>query len=469
MLRGVRAASAEVVAAALALAATLGAQMAAGGSVTRPAWRVLAGELRPAALATAYVSCSRGIDVGRFAAEAPCLSRLRRRFVTMDVVVLAPDAGGDAKAWPECVIVLDGDAAVAQAWFGDESARVLLVDARGKVVFRGAPEAGLVDAMEAVAEGRDVTPFAGLPATREQVLDNLHDAAPDFLLRALDRGLATAPRDGTLLGLAYVVEALRHQDRGAATAILDTAVVRLVDEPRPLAAFADLVLRADPRGPGVGAALLAPLGRAAELTPEDPFVRLALLRALVVAGDPRAVPREAARMQRHALLTPTAALDFAAVLTGDRQPLIHRDRALMAVERAEALGAEPRLLAAVRYGVLLRCAEDREARLKLLDDYLFDQDVRAGINNDCWHLLTDLRTVGRCDWFAAALADRMLEQREAMEAYEFDTAALAMFATGRIAEAVDLQATAVRMAGGDHPGYAERLERYRASLPAAPR
>jgi hypothetical protein len=132
MFRGVRAACAEVVAAVLALAATLGAQIAAGGLVTRPAWRVLAGELRPAALATVYVSCSRGIDVGFFAAEAPCLSRLRRRFVTMDVVVLAPDAGADAKAWPECVIVLDGDAAVAQAWFGDESARVLLVGARGK-------------------------------------------------------------------------------------------------------------------------------------------------------------------------------------------------------------------------------------------------------------------------------------------------------------------------------------------------
>ena len=124
---------------------------------------------------------------------------------------------------------------------------------------------------------------------------------------------------------------------------------------------------------------------------------------------------------------------------------------------------------AARYGVAIRCANDLEAGKVLLDEYLKETDMRVSINNDCWYLMTELPTMGRFDAFAAGLADRMLEQREAMDYFEFDTAALAMFLVGRMADAVALQETAIEKGGSGNPEYVERLQRYKASGASAPR
>ena len=87
--------------------------------------------------------------------------------------------------------------------------------------------------------------------------------------------------------------------------------------------------------------------------------------------------------------------------------------------------------------------------------------------------MTELPTMGRFDLFAAGLADRMLEQRSSLDAFEFDTAALAMFLAGRTAEAVELQQAAIKKAGEDgedvNPEYNERLLRYQKGQQAAPR
>ena len=77
--------------------------------------------------------------------------------------------------------------------------------------------------------------------------------------------------------------------------------------------------------------------------------------------------------------------------------------------------------------------------------------------------------MGRYDAFAAGLAERLLEQRELMDYFMFDTAALAMFLAGRVDEAVTLQTTAIDKGGKGNPEYTERLQRYKARMPAAPR
>ena len=40
--------------------------------------------------------------------------------------------------------------------------------------------------------------------------------------------------------------------------------------------------------------------------------------------------------------------------------------------------------------------------------YLKDQDMRTGLNNDSWYFMTQLSTMGRFDWFAVGLVERML-------------------------------------------------------------
>jgi hypothetical protein len=243
----------------------------------------------------------------------------------------------------------------------------------------------------------------------------------------------------------------------------------LANEARPLAAFADLVLRGDPRGPGVAATLRAPLQAAAAAAPHDPVVQLAWLRALRAAGDGRELMRQALRARKVVAAAPEHCLDLVSILVQDTDPAVHRDLCTIVLQRAEELGAEPRQLVALRYAVRLRCDADPVAAKDLLDAYTRDTELRSTLNNDCWYFLTELRTMGRCDVFAAALAERMIEQRESLEAFECDTAALAMFTVGRTAEAVSLQQSAVEKAGGGNPEYVERLDRYKAALAAAPR
>jgi hypothetical protein len=67
------------------------------------------------------------------------------------------------------------------------------------------------------------------------------------------------------------------------------------------------------------------------------------------------------------------------------------------------------------------------------------------------------------------LVERMLEERDSMEYFEFDTAALAMFLVGRITDAVELQELALKKGGKGIAEYEERLARYKAHVSPAPR
>jgi hypothetical protein len=160
---------------------------------------------------------------------------------------------------------------------------------------------------------------------------------------------------------------------------------------------------------------------------------------------------------------------FGEILCHDRTPPVHRDLAQQAVERAASLGAPEGQVAALRYVVARRCAEDVEGAKALLDHELESQPEGVSLNNVCWYLMTDLPTLGRFDWYACALAERMLADRDSMDYFEFDTVALAMFLVGRHDEAVDLQETAMQRGGQGNPEYAWRLARYRAAASAPPR
>jgi tetratricopeptide (TPR) repeat protein len=138
------------------------------------------------------------------------------------------------------------------------------------------------------------------------------------------------------------------------------------------------------------------------------------------------------------------------------------------LDQAEKLGADPRFLTAARYGAAVRCQEDPAAAQKLMDAYLGESEEHGTINNDCWYLMTELATMGRYDWFAAGLADRMLTQRDTMQDFEYDTAALALFQVGRAEEAVELQQKAIEI-GGASADYQLRLRRYQAGVPQPPR
>jgi hypothetical protein len=343
-------------------------------------------------------------------------------------------------------------------------------------VFTGTPQSGLVDAIERTLAGDPAVAQERAAAALRLVLpQQFDDATAEFVVDAVGPALAHAPRDGVLLGLHYLALATKLGDAARAETLLKRTLAILEREPRPLAAFADLALRGDRQRAGLAAALRPALEAAVKATPDDVLANLALLRALVHLGDGRELGRRAMRAKKLVLADATSCLDFVSLLALDANAPAHQDLATIALERAVELEAPPRLLTAARYANTVRCAGDADAGKRLREEYLEQQGFlpenggRVSINNDSWYLMTELATMGRFDVFAAGLAERMIEQREQMDYFEFDTVALAMFLVGRVGEAVELQQQAIAKGGGDNPEYQQRLRRYRTALPPAPR
>ena len=408
--------------------------------------------------------------------DSSYLSQLQARYVDRDVRVVAvvqdqEQAGIDG--WGNCSIVLDEAAHTEMAWvLADEEIRTnVLVRAKdGTVLFFGHPGAGLVDAIERALDDRfDLEPAERVAATRVEMPAMFDDALGSETVATLAPLVAAYPRDGLLNGLLYLALATKSNDDQAAEECLLAATARLSDEAQPLALFADLVLRGDSHRESVVCALREPIAKAAMTAKWDPAVQLAYLRVLIMAGDGPEVGRQAMRCRKVVMQTAAGCLDYATLLARDDNPRIHADLAGFALGQAEKLGADARLLAAARYTVELLCGGDKQAAHEVITAYLKDQGMRVGINNDSWHLMTELATMGRYDHFAVALVERLLEKREVMEHFEFDTAALAMFLVGRIEDAIELQSVALQIGGGSVPDYEERLARYRGHLSAMPR
>lgn len=459
--------------------APLAAQAFPTVEVPPPTWQawvqgdpvVIGGE--PAPKCTVFTFCTR--RPAAFHDQADYLRALQQRFGERGLAVVAvladvPEERAELeRLWAGCRVVVDAAGATTADWLGPEGVawNTLVLDRGGKVTFLGTAEAGLVDAIDRTLAGapamdRERTAFS----CRAEALIGFDDLDAARLVQDLESVIDHAPHDGIAHGLLYAAQVQKLLAPAAAKTVRTRAIEVLRDDPRPLAAFADLALRCDPRGEGLADELVVPLTAAAQQAPDDTFVRLAHLRALVLAGRGRGVGRAAMTMQKQVLRAADHCLDFASILAADRDALVHRDLAQRVLDRAEQLGATPRFLTAARYGAAVRCQEDPAAAKKLMDTYLADNG--DNLNNDCWYLMTELPTMGRYDWFAAGLAERMLEQRDTMQDYQFDTAALALFLVGRVGEAVELQQKAIALGGTSHD-YQQRLRRYEAAVPTPPR
>ncbi len=403
-------------------------------------------------------------------ADVDYLAELQQRFAEKGVRFVAVVADPETKmpaSWAPWGAVVDREQQVAAAWGAVRGQHVVVLDHGGKTSFQGDPGNGLVDAIAGVLDGSfEVGKARDRIMMRDALAADFENVAARFDPAAL---ADNAGRDGQTWGILYAAAANRPPFADAAMPVAKAAVERLAKDSRPLAVFADIALRSDARAPGLALELSAALQPASAAAPSDPWVQLAYLRALVIADRGREVGRQAAKTARLVRSSAEHSLAFAEILVRAATPVVHGDLVRQAIARAAELGAAPRLVTATRYAALLRCDEDPAAAKALLNEYLAEVQIRTQINNDCWYLMTELPTMGRFDWFAAALADRMLEQRDNMDYFEFDTVALAMFQVGRYEDAVANQETAIQKGGADNPEYTGRLDRYKARVAAAPR
>ena len=378
------------------------------------------------------------------------------------VVIVAPSVAVAGVARLQACDVVDAEAFGAEpAWRQHllaNGGRITLSVDEGPVVFTGAPGCGLVDALDrALTNQCDFDEQRRARRWRARLSASYDDLESSATVRLLAPMVEQGPRDGLLQGLLYLTLATKANDLEAARAARVRAVEAMAGSPRALAVFADLALRGDPFRVGLSSGLRPALERAARQAPEDPRVLLALLRALVVERDGRAVGRLAMVSRAAVSRTAGGCLDFAMTLAGAETPEVHRYLVESALEQAERLGADRRLLTAARYVSALRCATDEQAAAELLATYLREQDDIYTRNNDAWGLLTDLETLGRFDLFAAGLIAPLLEDCPAMDYFELDTAALAMFRVGRLAEAVELQGSALQQGGRQEAAYRARM------------
>lgn len=423
----------------------------------------------PGAAAAVVYWCAVGERVARARVEAASGAAMARRFAAAPVAFVAVVAAPGASAPAGFEVAVDADRASA-AWFAaDDPAFVVVVDRSGVARFVGEPGAGLVDAIDAVVAGRhDLEAARVAHASRRRSGRSLFDLrAP--AVAPLHAALAHAPRDGQTRGMLYLVAAVGCRDEALADRLADEALDALADEPRALAAFLDLAARGEVRKAAFARRALTVALRAAAAAPDDVALQLATLRLQAHAGDHRAAGRRAVAVRRLARDDAAACLDFAAILAEGPDAAVNGDLAAIVVDRAEALGADPRALAAARYGALARCARDAAAAERLLEAYVAQRPAHVRDNNDCWRLLTDVRTMGRWTPFATAIAERIAADAAEVAYFEWDTVALAMFFAGRSDDAVACAERAVARAGAAGADYADRLRWYREAQAPTPR
>jgi hypothetical protein len=405
--------------------------------------------------------CALGDKAPRALAEAPAGVALAARFGPRGVAFVAVVDGPEVSspAGFDRVVAVAGTDPVGIG--RDPQAFVVVSGRDGLVRFVGEPAAGLADALDAEFAGAvDLAAARAAHDCRRRLGRTLSDLRPSAVapLHAL---LAHAPRDGVARGLLYLVAAVGCRDEALAQRVADAALASLAEEPRALAAFLDLAMRGEVRKETLAQRLLPAARRVAAAAPRDRFVQLAALRVLVHARDGRTVGRTAIHVRRLARDDAAACVELAGILAEGPDAPVHADLAAIALAEATSLGAEPRALAAARFAALSRGAADDAAAARTLDGYLAQRDPAVSCNNDCWRLLTDLRTMGRATALAAGLADRMAARDGGLDFFECDTAGLAMFFAGRAREAEAYAEAAVARAGAAGADYADRLRWYR--------
>lgn len=378
------------------------------------------------------------------------------------VAVVLPASVAPAPPIAGVAVGIDGDGAARTAWLGQEVDFHMALVCNGRIGWIGGPAEALLATAAAAMRGALDPATEGETRRRRRQLFGTFDGGDPAATRALAAGLTqTWPTDGAAWGLCYLVDSQQLGDRAAARLTCGAALEALPAEPRALAAFADLALRGNRHDHDLAPRLTEALAKAAAAYPDDLRVQLTRLRGLVRQGDDREVGRLVGRLGRRVEGVPAAALEFVEILTRAATPELHKELVVRALAAATGPEVDPRHVVAARYAATLRCMRDPAAAREIANDAMERDGGRAALNNEAWTLLTELGTCGRFDAFALALVRRMLLQRDALEAFELDTAALAMFCNGEFDEAVALQEAAVGR-DADTVSYRERLARYRA-------
>ena len=386
-----------------------------------------------------------------------CVEDLQKRFgekgARIAVVLPREDARAlAAKKPPFAVGALDETMLTGTCWFavGANTPSFAAVD-------------GAADLLAAAADGKDTGPLQAMLVQLESLLANVADGG-DFRALAAQT-VAHLPHCGRARATAVLVEWWCTGDLDAARTQFDEGMKALATEPWALAVFADLVLRGDHNDPSFARELAMALTPVAASAPDNPFVQLTQLRALLRAGQDKLAGRMLSATGKLCAGDARNQVLYAETLMEGNEPAPYRALAERALDAAAAAGGDPRWIAAARHKVLVRSGAPAEDCDKLMADFRSATGIDGGqLNNDAWYMMVRPETMGRFDSYALAQCEEMKRQEgDSMSYGNKDTLALALFLNGKVQEAVELETAAMAAANND-PQYVGRLTRFKNTL-----
>jgi hypothetical protein len=386
-----------------------------------------------------------------------CLEDLQKRFgergARIAVVLPREDAKAlAAKKAPFAVGALDEAPLTGTCWFA----------AGAQAPFFAAVD-GAADLLAAAADGKDLAPLQLALQQIESLLANTADGG-DFRTAAA-QVVALLPHSGRARATAVLVEWWCTGDLDAARAQFDAGMKALATEPWALAVFADLVLRGDHNDPSYARELAMELTPVAAAAPDNPFVQLVQLRALLRAGQDKLAGRMLSAVGKLCAGDARNQVLYAETLMEANEPAPYRAIAERALDAAAAAGSDPRWFAAARHKVLVRSGAPAEECDKLMADFRSVTGIDGGqLNNDAWYMMVRPETMGRFDSYALAQCEEMKRQEGDNMSYgNKDTLALSLFLNGKVQEAVELETVAMAASSND-PQYVGRLTRFKNTL-----
>jgi hypothetical protein len=394
-----------------------------------------------------------------FEGQRGCLEELQKRFGERGVRIAA--------------VVLPRDDAMAVAAKKPSFAVGVLDDATnliGTCCFAAGRQTpffaavdGAADLLAAAADGKDLGPLQLALEQLDQLLANVGNGG-DFRAPAA-QAIPVLPHSGRARATAVLVEWWCTGDLAAARTQFDAGMQALATEPWALAVFADLVLRGDRSDPSFARELAMALTPVAAAAPDNPFVQLVQLRALLRAGQDKLAGRMLSAVGKLCNGDARNQVIYAETLMEANEPAAYRPLAERALDAAAAAGFDPHWIVAARHKVLVRSGAPPAEAQQLLADYRTAARIDHGqLNTEAWYMIVLPETMGRFDTYALGQCEELQRlEGDSMDYHSRDTVALALFANGKVQQAIELQ-TAALAASGNDPSYAARLARYKSTL-----
>ena len=321
-----------------------------------------------------------------------------------------------------------------------------VIDKAGRVAWIGHPMDGMDKALARMVAGKYDIRLAGKKFDLQQsTMQALLAGDFERVMELTDEHLALDPQSPGPWMARLMVYTMHLPQPDQALATARKAVAALHEDGRSLAFLAGM-LAEDRDSADMQPLALEAVSRAVELAPQDAEVRASQYLVLAALGRDQEAFTAASEAVRLMKGNPRALSEFARVLSSPDPKNRCNALAIKAVELALAAEPEEPAHLEAKFYVLAVCEKDLKAA-EAVGRYLIERAAEdADLLNDlAWRLLTEKETRGKFNELALAAAEKCHLVSGGNNWMYLDTLALIKFATGSVAESIELEKRAIEL------------------------